>query len=68
MTEFFLSMPVAWANYISIVGFVLLALLVWKIPRHIIYSQAPDDARWRDIRIWATVLIAMQLVLYLLFT
>ncbi len=61
------DMPVAWANYISIGGFLLLALLVWLIPRKLIYTGATDHARWRDIRIWATVLITLQLFIYALF-
>lgn len=64
MTE----LPVAWANYASIVGFLCLGIVVWMIPRHLIYRGAADNARWRDIRIWATVLIAIQLVLYVVFT
>ena len=63
----FASMPVAWANYLSIAGFLLLALLVWLIPRKLIYTGAEDSARWRDIRIWASVLITLQLFLYALF-
>jgi len=61
------SLPVAWANYLSIAGFVFLAVLVWLIPRALIYTEAKDQSRWRDIRIWATVLIAAQLTLYTLF-
>ncbi|MEM7078635.1 MAG: hypothetical protein AAF513_08410 [Pseudomonadota bacterium] len=68
MMAFWSSMPEIWANYLSILGFVLLLLLVWRIPRHLIFSGAPDQARWRDIRIWATVLIAIQIVLYTLFS
>lgn len=64
MTE----LPVAWANYVSIVGFLFLGVVVWMIPRHLIYRGSPDQSRWRDIRVWATVLIVIQLVLYLTFT
>jgi len=61
------TLPVAWANYISMGGFFLLGVIVWLIPRRLIYAGAPDGAIWRDIRIWATVLIAMQVILYALF-
>ncbi len=63
-----LELPVAWANYLSIFGFLCLAGLVWLIPRHRVYAEAPDQAKWRDIRIWATVLICVQLILYSVFT
>ena len=60
-------LPAIWANYLSIAGFVLLALLVWRIPRHLVFEDAPDQARWRDIRLWATVLIGFQIALYSFF-
>jgi len=62
------ELPVVWANYVSIAGFLFLAVLVWSIPRDLIYQDSKDDAGWRDIRWWATVLIAAQLVLYSIFT
>jgi len=63
-----IDLPVVWANYISIAGFVFLAVLVWAIPRELIYADATDQARWRDIRIWATILIIVQILLYIFFT
>ena len=62
-----IDLPVVWANYASISGFILLAVLVWLIPKKLIYAQAPDQARWRDIRLWASTLILMQVTLYVLF-
>ena len=62
------ELPVAWANYLSILGFLCLGALIWRIPKYRIYADAPDQARWRDIRIWATVLVAIQLALYTTFT
>ena len=62
------NLPVAWANYLSIAGFLFLGGMVWMIPRSLIFTEARDQSRWRDIRLWATVLIAMQLMLYAIFT
>ena len=61
------DLPVAWANYLSILGFLILGTLVWLVPRKVIFSEAPDQSRWRDMRLWASILIAMQLVLYTTF-
>lgn len=61
------DLPVVWANYLSILGFCCLAGVVWLIPKRLVYTEAPDQARWRDIRIWASVLILIQLTLYTLF-
>jgi|TARA_B100000953_G_C17817510_1_gene357413 uncharacterized membrane protein len=63
-----MELPVAWANYISIAGFLFLGIIVWAIPRALIFAEASDKSSWRDIRIWATVLIGIQLGLYLVFT
>lgn len=62
------TLPVAWANYISIAGFLFLGVLVWLIPQRLIYAEAENQSRWRDIRIWASVLITLQLALYTIFT
>ncbi|MEM7001363.1 MAG: hypothetical protein AAF529_11290 [Pseudomonadota bacterium] len=61
------QLPVAWAYILSMLGFVFLGVIVWLIPKHLVMAQAPDQARWRDIRIWATVLICIQLTLYAVF-
>ncbi len=63
-----MELPVAWANYLSMGGFVLLGVLVWLIPRKLIFQGAPEASLWRDIRWWATVLIMVQLGLYAVFT
>ena len=62
------SLPVAWANYLSIAGFALLLLLVWLIPKRVIMTEAASSSRWRDIRVWATGLILLQITLYMTFT
>ena len=59
--------PAFWANNISIGLFVLILLLLWRVPRSWLYVGAPDEARWRDIRIWATVLVCVQISLYAVF-
>ena len=61
------SWPQWWANLISIGLFVLLLLALWQVPRAWNYVGAPDNQGWRDIRIWATALIAIQIVLYAVF-
>ena len=61
------NLPLEWANYLSIIAFLCLFVLVWLIPQHAVYEDAPDQSRWRDIRLWATILIAVQLLLYAVF-
>jgi hypothetical protein len=61
------TLPLEWANYISIIGFLCLFVIVWLIPKQTVYEDAPNQSRWRDIRLWATLLIAIQLFLYAVF-
>ncbi len=62
------TLPTEWANYLSMAGFIVLAVLVWAIPKHLVLAESPDTRRWRDLRLWASVLISVQLVLYVLFS
>lgn len=59
--------PVAWALPASFVAFVVLLAIVWTIPHEVVMRGAPDGARWRDLRIWATALVVVQLGIYLAF-
>lgn len=61
------SLPVAWAQGLTMVMFLGLLLVCWVIPRTHVLADAPPE-RWRDLRIWATVLIVLQLGLYRLFS
>lgn len=62
------DLPVWWANIITVVLFGAIAVGCFAVPRHRFMGDAPDQARWRDIRWWALVLIAVQLGIYGLFS
>jgi len=47
--------------------FGLLLLIIWSFPLKLILRDAPDQSRWRDIRIWGTLLIFIQLGIYAIF-
>ena len=66
MLERFQALPVAWALPLTFVAFAVLIALIWALPRASILKDAPDGAGWRDLRIWATVLVCFQLGIYLL--
>ena len=61
------TLPLVWANFVSMGLFALLAVLIWFVPRHAVMSESPDQRRWRDVRIWAIVLIGIQITIYLTF-
>lgn len=49
------------------IGLFLVALLwTWLIKRDFIYRGSPDQAWWRDLRIWATLVVIPYITVYLL--
>lgn len=47
--------------------YLLLAFWVSKRSKSFIYEGAPTRRNWRDLRLWALVLIGIQIALYLIF-
>ncbi len=63
-----LDLPLWWATAITFGLFFLIALGTWLVPRDQVLADAPDKSAWRDIRIWASCLIVVQLSIYWLFS
>jgi len=61
------SLPTPWANTITMVMFGVLLIILWSFPKNLILGDAPDQAKWRDLRWWGTLLIVLQLGIYTLF-
>ena len=61
------SVPLYWAKILGTIFF--LCVIVWALtrPRAYIYRGAPDTKRWRDLRIWAVIILMVQIVIYLQF-
>ena len=47
--------------------FGILLVILWSFPFSTITRDAPDKRRWRDYRIWATLLVFIQLGIYAIF-
>jgi len=62
------SAPLAWSLPATFLAFAVLLIVVWSVPRASVMAGASDGARWRDLRIWATLLVIVQLATYLLLT
>ena len=67
MGEWLSSLPVWCANVITVVLFIAIAFACFAVPKSVFMADAPDQARWRDIRWWAVILIAVQLGIYAVF-
>jgi hypothetical protein len=68
VAEYLGSLPVWWANVITLVLFVAIARACFLIPQNSVIADAPDRARWRDLRLWALALICVQLGIYSIFS
>jgi hypothetical protein len=67
MTEWVHQLPAWYAKVCTAVLFVSIISFVWTLPKKFVYQGAPDGKRWRDLRIWATILILIQSVIYAFF-
>ena len=68
MAEWVTSLPVAWANGITVVLFIAIAAACFLVPRQQVIADAPDRSGWRDLRWWALILITVQLGIYVVFS
>lgn len=67
MIETINSLPLWYAKIAAMVIFIAMLAVAWLLPFDFIIQGAPDKKRWRDLRIWATILTALQLVIYVIF-
>ncbi len=65
--SFLSRIPLLYAKIL--VGGLYLLLLFWVLrrPKEYILREAPTKKNWRDLRIWAVVLILFQIALYIIF-
>jgi len=54
-----------WVAMACCLGLFIAALIwVWQLKRDFIYQGSPDQAWWRDLRLWATVVVIPYLAAY----
>lgn len=67
MRDILSTLPLWYAKIAAMAIFLGVLLVAWLLPRSFVMADAPDTKAWRDLRIWATILTAIQLVLYCIF-
>jgi len=67
MSQWLSGIPLFWGKIIAVVGFIGMIIWTWRRPKAFIMHDAPDTNRWRDLRIWATVCLGIQIILYFIF-
>jgi hypothetical protein len=66
LDQFLSSLPMWSAELCAICLFGLGIVFAWSLPKRFVYLGAPDQARWRDLRIWATAVLIPYMLIYLL--
>lgn len=67
MGDWLAGLPLVWGKAIAVAAFIGIAIWAWRRPHSFVYQGAPDSSGWRDLRIWASVLMAVQIAIYLVF-
>ncbi len=67
MSDWIHALPLWTAKVGAILLFAGVLAMVWSLPKDFVYFGAPDRGRWRDLRVWATVLLAVQCGIYYVF-
>lgn len=65
--SFLSRIPVVYAKVIICSLYLLLLFWVLRRPKLDIIREAPNKKGWRDLRLWAVLLIGIQMVLYIIF-
>ena len=68
MADWLSDLPVWWANLITVVLFIAIAVCCFLVPAKAVIADATDRRRWRDLRWWALALITVQLGIYAVFS
>jgi len=67
MGDWLAGLPLWWGKVIAVVFFLAIAVWAWRRPRAYIFKGAPDDRGWRDLRVWASVAMVIQILIYMAF-
>ncbi|MDP6538239.1 MAG: hypothetical protein QF410_01705 [Planctomycetota bacterium] len=54
-----------WVWHLAAVSLLVLgSAWVVFVPERVVYADAPDRRRWRDLRLWALVIVVPYVLLY----
>jgi len=59
------NVSIFWGIVISMATFLVTAIWAWFRHKKYIFVGAVDERLWRDLRIWATILMIVMIVVYL---
>ena len=66
MFEWVQDLPIVSAKIISFLTFIAVGLWVWTLPKDYVYQGVSKKSKKYDLRIWGTLLMAIQFVIYII--
>ena len=60
------SLPMSVAVACAVGLYVVATIWVWTLRRDFVFRGAPDKRWWRDLRIWATIVVLPYVTVYLI--
>lgn len=57
--------PLYWGIIVTVILYIGIGLWAILRPKKYIYEGAPSQAKWRDLRIWAVALVAIQIIIHI---
>ena len=61
------SLPMSVAMACALGLYVIAVIWVWRLKKEFVFRGAPDQNKWRDLRIWATLVVIPYVAVYILF-
>ncbi len=67
MADWLRQIPLCWPKVIAVLTFSGGMIWAWLRPKSFIFEDAPDMKLWRDLRIWISIVMVLQIIAYLYF-
>lgn len=64
MAEWLADLPLYWAKIMGTVFFVYVIIWALTRPKDYIFQGASNRRIWRDLRLWAVVILLVQIIIY----
>lgn len=65
LQDFWMSLPSSYAKPAATILFIALLIFIWYLPINRIYEEKPSV--WKDLRLWSTLLLVIQILIYFIF-
>jgi len=65
--NFLMNVSSIWAKVIVLALFAVIFVLIWLLPNDYIFKGAPDRKWYRNLKLWATLIVILYGYLYIRF-